>query len=301
MKTVDFRIDVSGATGLAEGAELAMSLHLPDEIPVGGLLELLVCVHGGGYHRGYWHPTFIGHAGYSFAEHLTANGRAVLAVDLLGMGESTQPDPETKLSRAKVAAANHHATRQVAQGLTDGRWAQAGRVTVTGVGHSIGGMMVITQQAAHKSFDRLAVLGWANEPMLLGDTDPVALAATIQPGYLMTPRALMRTLFYIPDVPLALIEADEAIASPTPACLGRDALLPGIVHEAAASIACPVFVMHGSTDTSSNPYGEPQYFKNSTDVTLMLLHDTAHCHNFETHRHELWNRLDRWITSLPVS
>ena len=32
-----------------------------------------------------------------------------------------------------------------------------------------------------------------------------------------------------------------------------------------------------------------------------LLRDTAHCHNLETRRHELWNRLDRWITSLPIS
>jgi pimeloyl-ACP methyl ester carboxylesterase len=159
-------------------------------------------------------------------------------------------------------------------------------------------MMVITQQAAHESFDRLAVLGRANEPMLLGDTDPATLAATIQPGYLMTPRAVMRALYYAADVPLGLIEADEAIASPTPACLGRDALQPGIVHDAAAAITCPVFLMQGSVDTSSNPRREPAYFKRSDDITFMLLRDTAHCHNFAGLRHVLWNRLDRWIESL---
>src|SRR5580698_8938041 len=126
MKTVDFKIDVSDAAGLEEDAEISVSLHLPGKIPVDGLLELLVCVHGGGCRRSYWHPAFAS-SDYSFAEHLTASGRAVLAVDLLGMGESTQPDPETKLSRAKVAAANHYATRLVVQGLIDGHWARAGR------------------------------------------------------------------------------------------------------------------------------------------------------------------------------
>jgi pimeloyl-ACP methyl ester carboxylesterase len=98
-----------------------------------------------------------------------------------------------------------------------------------------------------------------------------------------------------------LIEADEAAATRTPSCLGRDALKPGIVHDASASITCPVFVMHGAVDTSPDPHGEVRYFKSSDDVTVMVLRDTAHCHNFATRRRELWDRLDRWIGSLPVA
>jgi pimeloyl-ACP methyl ester carboxylesterase len=199
-----------------------------------------------------------------------------------------------------VAAANHHALCGVMADLLNGDLARASRVIVTGVGHSIGGMIAITQQASHGSFHRLAVLGWANAPMLLGETDPATLAATIRPGYLTTPRAVMRPLFYAPDVPLGLIEADEAIASPTPACLGRDALRPGIVHEAAAAVTCPVFLLQGATDTSSNPHGEPGYFKSSEDISLILPRHTAHCHNFAGSRQLWWDRLDRWIASLPA-
>jgi pimeloyl-ACP methyl ester carboxylesterase len=216
------------------------------------------------------------------------------------MGESTKPEPETLLSRAAIAAANHQVTTEIAAGLQDGRWGRAPGITITGIGHSIGGMMVITQQAAHRSFDRVAVLGWANQPLVLAGLDPAALAASIAPGYLASPREQMRPLFYAPDVPKALIEADEAAGSTTPACLGRDALRPGIVHEASAAITVPVFVMHGAIDTSPNPHGEVAFFSASNDVTLMRLPDTAHCHNFATLRHRLWNRLHVWIASLPV-
>jgi pimeloyl-ACP methyl ester carboxylesterase len=145
------------------------------------------------------------------------------------------------------------------------------------------------------------VLGWANQPMTLGDVTPEELAASIEPGYLASPRVAMRALFYAPDVPLALIEADEAAGSTTPSCLGRDALLPGIVHAASAAIDCPLFLMHGAVDTSPDPHGEVPFFRGSRDVTLMVLEDTAHCHNFATLRHRLWDRLDRWIGSVPTA
>jgi pimeloyl-ACP methyl ester carboxylesterase len=300
MRTHDLRIDVERSTGLA-GAEIACSLHLPDDPPMDAPGELLVCLHGGGYTRAYWHPNFPNFPGYSFAEHICARGRAVLAIDLLGMGESVKPEPETLLSRAIVAAANHQVTAEISAGFRNGRWGRMRRLATTGIGHSIGGMMVITQQAAHQSFDRLAVLGWANQPLVLAGLDPAVLAASIAPGYLASPREKMRPLFYAPDVPEALIETDEAAGSTTPACLGRDALRPGIVHEESAAITVPVFVMHGSTDTSPNPHGEAAFFRASNDITLMRLPETAHCHNFATLRHRLWDRLDSWIVAFPAS
>ncbi len=299
MRTHELRIDVACSTGLA-GAHIACSLHLPDDLPAGAPSELLICVHGGGYTRAYWHPRFPDFPGYSFAEHVCARNRAVLAIDLLGIGESTKPEPETLLSREIVAAASHQVTTEITQGLQDGRWGRVERITTTGIGHSIGGMMVITQQAIHQSFDRLAVLGWANQPLVLAGLDPAALAASIAPGYLASPRAQMRPLFYAPDVPKALIEADEAAGSTTPACLGRDALRPGIVHDASAAITVPVFIMHGSTDTSPNPHGEVAFFTGSDDVTLLRLPETAHCHNFATSRHRLWDRLEGWLVALPT-
>jgi pimeloyl-ACP methyl ester carboxylesterase len=300
MRSREVVFDVTAATGLDEPARVVGTVHLPDALELRGGLDLLLCLHGGGYRRAYWDPPFGGEE-FSFARFFTARGKAVLTLDQLGMGDSSKPEPESKLSRAKVAAANAESLAQAARALTDGTWARAGAISVTGVGHSIGGMMIITQAAAHRGMDRVAVLGWANQPMVLGDTDTAALAMTLPPfGYIAAPRKTLRTLFYLPDVPLAVVEADEALATETPSCLGRDALTPAIVHAAAAQIAVPVLVVQGVVDTSPDPWGEIRFFKGSRDVTLSVLEGSAHNHNFATSRRQHWARLDRWIDSLPA-
>jgi pimeloyl-ACP methyl ester carboxylesterase len=300
MRSIDIDFDVSAATGLEAGTIVAGTLHLPEPLIDGEPVDLLFCLHGGGYRRAYWHPPFGQDDTYSFARFFTDRGKAVLAIDLLGMGDSSRPQPETQLNRMKIAAASASALQEATAGLRDGRWAKSGAISVTGVGHSIGGMMITTQATAHKGFDRLGVFGWANLPMVLGDADPAMLAATIPAeGYLDTPKEQMRRLFFMPDVPIDVVQADEAIRSSTPSCLGRDALTPGIVHAASANIAVPVFVLQSIVDTSPDPWGEPAYFKDSTDVTLSVLADAAHCQNFATTRVQHWARFNRWIDSRP--
>jgi pimeloyl-ACP methyl ester carboxylesterase len=301
MKSQDVVFDVTAATGVDEQVRIVGTLHLPEDPGQSDELDLLFCLHGGGYRRSYW--DFPGGQGgeYSFARFFTSRNKAVLALDQLGMGDSSKPQPESKLSRAIVAAANADALAQAVRRLTDGTWASAAAVSVTGVGHSIGGMMIVTQAAAHRGLDRMAVLGWANQPMVLGDTDTAALAGTLIPsGYLPSPRAALRKLFYLPDVPAAVVAADEALGTETPSCLGRDALTPAIVHTAAAQITVPVLIVHGVVDTSPDPWGEVRFFAASQDVTLSVLDGSAHCHNLAASRREHWSRLDSWVDSLPA-
>jgi pimeloyl-ACP methyl ester carboxylesterase len=299
MRSLQTRFDVAAIVGLDEAVQVTGSLHLPDVLPADARLELLVCLHGGGYRRSYWHPPFGANDEYSFARYFTDHGKAVLALDQLGMGDSSKPEPESLLSRAKIAAANAHALSKTVLALGNGQWAHAGSISVTGIGHSIGGMMMITQAAVHQGLDRVAVLGWANQPMVLGDTDVATLTQTLIPvGYLPSPRAALRSLFYLPDVPAQIVAADENTATATPSCLGRDALTPGIVHTESAAITVPVLVVHGVVDTSPNPWGEVPYFEGSNDVTLSVLEGSAHCHNLAATRRLHWKRLNRWIDSL---
>ncbi|MFM2099206.1 MAG: hypothetical protein RLZZ366_745 [Pseudomonadota bacterium] len=287
MKSKDMVLEVTSAAGLGETVHIAATLHLPDDMP-SGRLHLIFAIHGGGYSRIYWHPPFADES-YSFARWFTEKGKAVLTIDMLGMGESSKPEPESRLSSAIIAAAHADALRQVVAELDR-------PLCVTGIGHSMGGMMIIAQAAAHSEFDGVAVLGWANEPMILGDTDVVTLQAGLIPsGYLPTPREPMRALFYWPDVPIELIEADEAHASTTPVTLGRDALTPGIVHQASASIRVPVLVVQSAIDTSPAPDKELAYFSSSTSVELHRLEDAAHCQNFAGTRAKHWAELNDWI------
>lgn len=287
MISEDFAIDVTAAAAIGEPAHVAATLHLPDVLPE-GRLDLIFAIHGGGYTRAYWNPSFADDS-YSFARHFTDRGKAVLAIDMLGMGQSSRPDPEANLSRAAIAAAHSAALANIVERLDR-------PLSITGAGHSMGGLMIITQAATYPAFDRVAVLGWANEPMQLGDTDPATLRADLIPsGYLPTPRVPMRAFFYAPDVPLALIEADEAHGSTTPACLGRDALTSGIVHRASAAIAVPVLVVQSVVDTSSAPEREPAHFMGSPSVELNILNGAAHCQNFASTRARHWTDLDQWI------
>jgi len=280
-------LDVSAAAGLGERIHVAATLHLPDDMPEGPL-PLIFALHGGGYSRIYWHPPFADES-YSFAHWFTAQGKAVLAIDMLGMGQSSRPEPESRLSTA-IIAATHAAALQHVVAMLDRP------LSITGVGHSMGGMMIIAQAAAHPDFDRVAVLGWANEPMVLGDTDVATLQAGLIPsGYLPTPREPMRKLFYWPDVPIDLIGADEAHASTTPACLGRAALTPGIMHEASRQISVPVLVVQSVIDTSPALEKEPAYFSTARSVELQILEDAAHCQNFAGTRATHWTELNNWI------
>tara|TARA_R110000824_G_scaffold232943_1_gene421126 strand:- start:1934 stop:2809 length:876 start_codon:yes stop_codon:yes gene_type:complete len=287
MKSTEMRLDVTSVTGLTQKAEIAATLHLPEVMPDGDL-QLIFAVHGGGYQRLYWNPPFADES-YSFARWFTDHGKAVLAIDMLGMGESSKPEPENLLSGTIIAAAHASVLEQMVAILDR-------PVSVTGMGHSMGGMMIIAQAATHPAFDRVAVLGWANEPMELGDTDVASLQADLIPsGYLPTPREPMRALFYWPDVPIDLIEADEAHASTTPATLGRNALTPGIVHEAAARIALPVLVVQSEIDTSPAPEKELAYYSASPAAELQIVKDAAHCQNFAGTRSKHWADLNDWI------
>jgi pimeloyl-ACP methyl ester carboxylesterase len=287
MKSTDMMLNVTSACGLGQQAHIAATLHLPDGMGARPS-HLIFAIHGGGYTRRYWHPQFADDS-YSFARWFTAQGKAVLAIDMLGMGESSRPEPESSHSGSIIAAAHAEALRQVVA-----QW--DGPVSVSGAGHSMGGMMVIAQAAAHPAMARVAVLGWANEPMILGDTDVATLQAGLIPsGYLATPRQPMRRLFYADDVPAELIEADEAHGSTTPVTMGRDALTPGIVHQAAARIAVPVLVVQSVIDTSPAPDKEPAYFSGSPAVELQILEGAAHCQNFAGTRAAHWARLNAWI------
>jgi pimeloyl-ACP methyl ester carboxylesterase len=287
MKSTDMMIDVTSAVDIGETAHIAATLHLPEEMPTDNL-DLIFAVHGGGYNRHYWHPHFADES-YSFARFFTGHGKAVLAIDMLGMGQSSTPEPESRLDRMKIAAAHNAALAHCVAEL-------ARPVSVTGLGHSMGGLMIITQAAAHQRLDRVAVLGWSNQPMVLGDTDVASLQEGLIPsGYLATPREPMRKLFYWPDVPIDLIEADEAGGSTTPACLGRDALTSGIVHDASAQIGVPVLIVQSEIDTSPAPEREPDYFSLSPSVELHILEKSAHCQNFASNRTSHWTQINEWI------
>jgi alpha-beta hydrolase superfamily lysophospholipase len=302
VQSVSLRIDVAHLTPFRGGVEAAAWLFAP---PCGARANggLLVCLHGATCDHRYFHAQFDHHPGYSFAEFFTRLGYHVLAIDHLGMGTSSRPEPERLLTREVVAAADEHVVREVLAGLASGRWfgrEPASAPRAIGIAHSLGGMLAVVQQARHRTFERMAVLGWSNIGVRFEGGQARGMSdAAAHEGYLPAPRALTRTLFHLPDVPADLIEEDDARAGLTPANLGRAAMAPGVVAHEAAQIDCPVLLLYGEVDTSPDPHAEVGFYRACREITLTLLRGSAHMHNYASTRREGWHRIERWIESDP--
>ena len=179
------RIDTGLRVGSdADTLKLAVELQLPQQISAAPVL--LACVPGGGMNRRYWDllPDD-GDTSYSFAAQMTARGLLVLLVDPVGIGDSDRPGDGWALRPELLAEAHHAAIAAVCTGLREGRLV-AGlpampQLQSLGVGHSLGALLTIVQQARHASHAGIAVLGFGCDGLpdylvpearaLIGDTD----------------------------------------------------------------------------------------------------------------------------------
>ncbi len=102
--------------------------------------------------------------GWSMARHLVESyGVAVAAIDHLGVGDSPPPEDPYTLTPRVVAAVNHHVTEQVVALLGGGAVDDEppfSPTTLVGLGHSMGAMLVVHQQARHRTFAGVALLGF---------------------------------------------------------------------------------------------------------------------------------------------
>ncbi|OBG93930.1 lysophospholipase [Mycobacterium sp. E3251] len=266
---------------------------------------LLVCLPGGTYSRDYWDLHIPGQHGYSFADFATANGYAVVTVDPLGTGESSQPASD--FGFADIAAALAHAVSALPE--------------VTGIharpvamAHSLGGYLAITQQALFSSFAALALLGCTNQHVAPLNLDPVFIArsataqgraelareilSALEQPYFEGPREHLQSWFHLADVPADVVAADCVVAkSMVPRVFGT-AMIPGVVAEDAALIDVPVLLGYGVVDVSPDPRAEAGLYRSCPDITTLVLGDSAHCHNMASGRHRLWRRLLDWAATV---
>jgi pimeloyl-ACP methyl ester carboxylesterase len=286
-----FEFDVSDAVG--ETASLAGARTIVD-----GADTVFVCLPGGTYGLGYFDLDL---EGYSFARFVAAHGVSVVAFDNLGTGQSSRPERPVGFDLQAAAAAS--AVDRLRDELAMAR--------VVAVGHSMGGYLAMRQQAAHRSYDAVAVLGTTNfavAPLDLPNDlieaagqGPEARAALVdQLGsqfpepYLDADRGPMMSWFHLSDVAPEVLDADARTLVNVAALAAAESTVPGITRDDAAAIDAPVFLAYGDVDVSANARAEPSAFASSPDVTLVVLPDTGHCQNMAPTREMLWRRLLAW-------
>jgi pimeloyl-ACP methyl ester carboxylesterase len=121
-------------------------------------------------------------------------------------------------------------------------------------------------------------------------------------AHFYAPRGYLADLFYAGEVPRDVIDADTAAQSRVPLRAAAEVTTPGMVEQYAHQVDVPVFLGFGAAlDVSPNPYAEPANYPGSPDVTLHLVPSSGHCHNFASHRTQLWDRIASWVTTVaPV-
>jgi pimeloyl-ACP methyl ester carboxylesterase len=295
------RLDVGDVIG--EQASLAATYYPPRTRDAA--VAVLVCLPGGTYSREYWDLNVPGHRGYSFADFAAERGFAVVTIDPLGTGESSKPVRDFDF--ADIAATLDCAVRALPAATGE-------RLPPVAFAHSLGGYLAITQQALFSSYAGLAILGCTNQHVAPLNLDPAFIARSATPQgraalaeeilsalpqpYFEGPREHMLSWFHLADVPAEVIEADSVTTkSVVPRVFGT-AMIPGIVAEHAAQIDVPVFIGYGAVDVSPEPRAEARHYRNSPDVTTVILASSAHCHNMASSRRQLWRRLLAWAATV---
>ncbi len=281
---------------------------------------LLFCVPGGSYGATYWDFQVPGRSGYSFAEYFARRGAVVVAVDNLGTGASSRPEPPVEVGIDLVAAANADALAAVRSLLKEGglipRLGPADPPAV-GVGHSLGGFAVLRQQEATGAFVALAILGATMQPLnglpeaaydrsLTGDEKRRAIGQAVSPSawgvpyeaaprYVTLDRAVYGRHFYRDDVPTDVAEADRRSATVIPREAALDVMVPDRWPDVAASVRCPVFLAFGDPDLSPDIEADASMYSRASSVTVMRVPDSAHCHNLAEGRGALWGAMVTWL------
>ena len=169
---IELTVDVTGVAP-AGAKTIVADLFWP---PAGQPRVLVCCLPGGGMTRRYFDVTAPDIEGYSMARHLAdAWGLAVLTIDHIGIGESDQPTDGYDLTPAVIADVNDHVVRtvlgRVAVGDMPGGPGRSLGLVPVGLGHSMGGLLAVHQQARHRTYAALALLGFAGGGLRSALTD----------------------------------------------------------------------------------------------------------------------------------
>lgn len=317
LRHASFRVP-AGVTLPGEGAlEIAVELFAPEQPrPV-----VLVCLPGGAMTRRYYdlRPPDANDDSFSFARQMAARGFISVLVDHLGIGESSRPADSYALSAELVARANAAATTAVLGSIKNGSAIKGlqpiPEVKSAGIGHSMGAMLVVLQQALARQHQGVAVLGFstrglpeyltpearalARDPVAARREAPRLARAMFRDQYPKIGRTSDGSQLYAglhaePAGIQAIKPAREALL-PVPA---YQSMFPGNVAPEAAQIDVPVFVGLGELDMAGPPAEAPKAFTRSPAVEFLLLPQTGHSHFIFAGRTQLFDALARWASGL---
>jgi len=299
--------------------EIAIELFWPADLRLARSAKLLVCLPGGGMNRRYFDIGENDPDGFSFARYMAAKGYVVACVDHLGIGESTRPADGFILTPKLLAAANNDATRQLASGLRNGNLVpelpSLPDLRTIGVGHSMGAMLTVLQQAEEPTHTALVLLGFSNRG-LANYLPPQAHALIDAPETIsnriagiarqlhaapfgeLAPSRESSAMFHGAKADRVAVDALKPARDKLLVVAGLQSIIPGGVTSQLKTIDTPVFLAVGDHDIAGPPHAIPASFPASRDISLLILKDTGHAHFIFPTRCTLFRKVADWIATL---
>ena len=312
MRTLPVGVELPGKGPLHIAAELFAPVTLASPAVA------LFCLPGGGMNRRYY-DLQADDDSFSFARQMTARGFIVVVLEHLGVGDSSRPSDSYALTPERITQANAEATAAVLQQLRDGsllpQFGPLPMLRSVGVGHSMGAMFTITQQAAHGQHAAIAVLGFSTRG-LPEYVSPKVIELAKEPALIRAQVADRARKMFVADYPeikpspaansifagnkadprgVEAIKAARAPLLPVPAFFS---MVPNNVGPEAAQVAVPVFIGVGDKDMVGPPHAVPAAFTASQDVTLYIQPGAGHSHFLFASRTQLFQRLSDWVRTV---
>ena len=243
---------------------------------------------------------------FSFARAMTAAGHVVVAIDPVGVGESTQPDDGFALTSTVTTALNHQALAVMRDMDIDGL--ALGDLPAIGVGHSAGGMLAVLQQTTFGDFAALLLLCFGSGG--LPEHFPAEfLEAAAQPHFdrariIDVARNKFGGLGYMPirarppGTPAA--RALAGAYSTSPSVIGMHAMTPGNVRTEIARLDCPVFLALGERDMTGPPHLLSGDFEACPDLTVYVAAGAGHHLFCIPEAPALYARIAHWASGIAL-
>lgn len=312
--------DVSDAVPVDGRFEIVASWIAPAGLQPDHPITLLVCLPGGFLSRRYFDLEIDGSRRYSFAEAMAAHGHAVLTLDHVGTGDSTKPDPQEAglaIGVDAIAAANQSALDQARSRISAGDPASGTppleiRSSI-GVGHSMGSMLTVEQQALARPHDGLLLfsfstsgtprfldeelMAYADQPERLRREMPTVLSRAMGGPYPPRANGVEEDRVAAFGVGTAPPEAEAALQAAATHLLGAGGLtsmIPGGYAMAAQKIDVPVLMIFGDHDLHDDRHTARE-LPLVRDLETWQLDDAWHCHFVANRRERLWERVALWL------
>lgn len=259
-----------------------------------------------------------GDGAFSFARQMAERGFVSVLVDPPGIGDSDRPGDGYALTPERVATIMARAlatvTADLRAGTVDESLPALEGLQTIGVGHSMGALLAVLQQAHAPTYAGIALLGFGLEglPEYLPSAVREQAADTHAVRAQMVPMARQMFQASYPDVNAggdsdlygsanADPEAVKALARardkllPVPALLS---ILPGNVAPEAATLDVPVYLAVGERDLvkpSADPLAD---FPASPRVEQQVLAGAGHSFFLFAARTQLFDGLAEWARGL---